>query len=158
MKGENSKANAPAWAKGVLTAAAIYNLAWGLFVIPFPAAIFRIAGLNPPNYPAIWQCVGMMVGVFGVGYWIAARDPFRHWPIVLVGLLGKVCGPIGFVWAAIHGELPWLWGLTIVTNDLLWWLPFAAILYRAFRAQREDGAREGLPQWASLQGAQKEPR
>ena len=41
--------------------------------------------------------MGMIVGVYGIGYLIAARDPRTHWPIVLVGLLGKVFGPIGFV-------------------------------------------------------------
>jgi hypothetical protein len=62
----------------------------------------------------------------GLGYWLAARDPFRHWPIVVVGLLGKVLGPIGFVGAAVRGALPWCWGLTLVPNDLVWWLPFSS--------------------------------
>jgi hypothetical protein len=75
----------------------------------------------------------MVVGVYGVGYWIAARDPARHWPIVLVGWLGKVLGPIGFLLAALAGELPWAFGLVNVTNDLIWWVPFTAILYYAWR-------------------------
>ena len=124
---------APNWAKNVLNAAAIYNLLWGGVVIAAPMALFRWAGMEEPLYPQIWQCVGMIVGVYGVGYWLAARDPFRHWPIVLVGLLGKVLGPIGFLNAAWTGSLPWRWGVTIVTNDLIWWVPFASILYLAFR-------------------------
>jgi small multidrug resistance pump len=124
------------WMSIVLVAAGVYNLAWGAAVILFPGAIFRITGAEAPNYPSIWQCVGMMVGVFGIGYLIAARDPLRHWPIVLVGLLGKVCGPIGFVFTASRGELPWLWGLTILSNDLIWWAPFAAILWRAWYSSR----------------------
>lgn len=121
------------WMSIVLVAAGVYNLAWGTVVILFPEALFRLTGAQAPNYPSIWQCVGMMVGVFGIGYLIAARNPLRHWPIVLVGLLGKVCGPIGFVFTAVGGELPWLWGLTILSNDLIWWAPFAAILWRARR-------------------------
>lgn len=124
---------APDWAKNVLYAAAIYNLVWGAAVIAAPMALFRWAGMEEPLYPQFWQCVGMIVGVYGVGYWLAARDPFRHWPIVLVGLLGKVFGPIGFLNAAWTGSLPWKWGATIVTNDLIWWVPFASILYLAFR-------------------------
>jgi peroxiredoxin len=89
--------------------------------------------MQPPRYPQIWQCVGMIVGVYGIGYLVAARSPYRHWPIVLVGLLGKILGPIGFLQAALTGTLPWLWGTTILTNDLLWWIPFTAILYGAFR-------------------------
>lgn len=112
----------------VLWAAAVYNVAWGSFVVLFPSQMFQWAGMQPPNYPELWQCIGMMVGVYGVGYAIAATNPARHWPIVLVGLLGKILGPIGFLHAAWHGSLPWRAGWIIVANDLIWWLPFAALL------------------------------
>lgn len=123
----------PRWIPWVLNAAAVYNLAWGVFVILFPQVPFAWAGMTPPNYPALVQCIGMIVGVYGIGYALAARDPVTHWPIVLVGLLGKIFGPIGFVWAASHGEFPWLAGLTILTNDVAWWFPFSAILVFAAR-------------------------
>ena len=85
----------------------------------------------------------MVVGVYGVGYLIAAADPVRHWPIVFVGLLGKVLGPLGFLSAATRGDLPWVFGVTIMTNDLIWWFPFAAILVVAWRTVPErDGERE----------------
>jgi hypothetical protein len=70
----------------------------------------------------------MVIGVYGIGYLAASLDPMRHWPIVLVGFLGKVFGPIGFVWCASRGEIDWRFGLTIPTNDILWWIPFALIL------------------------------
>jgi len=117
----------------VLVAAGLYNLAWGAFVVLFPLALFQWAGMAPPNYPEIWQTVGMIVGVYGAGYLLAASDPLRHWPIVLVGLLGKLLGPIGFCSAASAGRLPWTAGWTIVTNDLIWWGPFSLILYAAYR-------------------------
>ena len=117
----------------VLAAAALYNLAWGTWVVLDPEAIFRLAGIAPPSYPQIWQCVGMIVGVYGVGYAAAATAPLRHWPIVLVGLLGKLLGPVGFGAAALQGDLPWTWGWTILTNDLVWWIPFALILIAARR-------------------------
>jgi hypothetical protein len=78
----------------------------------------------------------MIVGVYGVGYTVAAFAPARHWPIVLVGLLGKIFGPMGFVWAASRGELPWIAGWTILTNDLIWWVPFALILRHAYGSER----------------------
>ncbi|MCU0708623.1 MAG: SelL-related redox protein [Pirellula sp.] len=121
------------WPGFVLRCAAVYNLLWGAWVILFPNHLFDWTGIDRPNYPGIWQCVGMIVGVYGIGYWIAASDFRRHWPIVLVGFLGKIFGPIGFVQSAVTGALPWSWGWTIVTNDLIWWLPFAAILYQAFK-------------------------
>ena len=123
----------------VLWAAAIYNLAWGALLVLFPLAPFRWASMPPPNYPEIWQCLGMVVGVYGVAYALAARDPLRHWPVVLAGLLGKILGPIGFLFAALDGRLPWRAGWTIVTNDLIWWLPFAALLWAAWKRKPVDG-------------------
>ncbi len=119
--------------RAVLWVAAVYNLVWGAAVVLFPNAPFRLAGMTPTTYPQIWQCVGMIVGVYGVAYALAARDPLRHWQIVLVGLLGKVLGPIGFVYYAARGELPWISGLTCVFNDLIWWVPFGLILLAARR-------------------------
>jgi small multidrug resistance pump len=131
----------PSWMKSVLNAAAVYNLVWGTFVVLFPSALFRAAGLEPPNYPSITQCLGMVIGVYGIGYAIAARDPVTHWPVIFVGLLGKVFGPIGFVWTAWHGELPWSAGVMLLANDLAWWIPFTAILMHAAKVQgdREMG-------------------
>ncbi len=112
--------------------AGFYNIGWGAIVVLFPTLLFDRIGLEPPRYPAIWQCVGMIVGVYGIGYIIASRDPNRHWPIVLVGLLGKVFGPLGFVYAAlITNELPKSFGWVLIPNDLIWWVPFGMILYAA---------------------------
>lgn len=117
-----------------LKLAAIYNLVWGALVILFPKTGFELLGLESPNYPQIWQCLGMVIGVYGIGYGIAARDPVRHWPIVFVGLLGKILGPIGFIYFAVRGEFPWIFGLTIIPNDLIWWPGFARVLYKAYGA------------------------
>lgn len=113
----------------ILKIAAIYNLVWGAFIIFAPNALFDFAGLpRMQNYIGIWQCVGMIVGVYGIGYWVAALDPNRHWPIVLVGFLGKIFGPIGFVQAYYQGIFNAKFGLTILTNDVVWWIPFYLIL------------------------------
>lgn len=121
----------------VLWTAAVYNVLWGALVVLFPLELFRRLHMPPPNYPMIWQCVGMIVGVYGVGYACAARDPYRHWPIVLVGFLGKLLGPIGFLWNAARGDLPWAFGLVNIANDLLWLVPFALILRGARQTMHE---------------------
>ncbi len=127
--------------RNVLLAAGVYNVLWGAFAVLFPAAIFDWLGMPQPNYPQFWQCIGMIVGVYGLGYAIAAFDPARHWPIVLVGFLGKVFGPLGMVQALWTGQLPWGFALNCVTNDLIWWVPFALILKHAWEVyQREDEA------------------
>ena len=130
-----------------LRAAAVYNIAWGALTVLYPGWLFDLTGMAVPAYPFIWQCVGMIVGVYGLGYWIAAGDPYRHWPIVLVGLLGKLFGPAGYAGGVLLGgllpfvsEVPLEFGLTLLTNDLIWWVPFALILLGAARHAQGRGA------------------
>ncbi len=119
-----------------LLAAAAYNILWGSFVVFFPNLLFELGNLELPVYPMIWQSVGMIVGVYGIGYLIAAYDPVRHWPIVLVGFLGKIFGPIGFAYHLLEGNLPIQSGIVIIFNDLIWWIPFFILLKRAFNLNK----------------------
>ncbi|MFN0054781.1 MAG: hypothetical protein ACKV0T_21625 [Planctomycetales bacterium] len=133
------------WMRAVLWAAACYNLAWGAAVIFFPVATLEIMHFPPQPTPQLWQCIGMIVGVYGVGYGLAARDPYRLWPMVVVGLLGKILGPLGFLDSALHGTLPWSAGWTIVTNDLIWWLPFGVILAQAWHSSKHSRSDTPIP-------------
>lgn len=137
---------APRWMSIVLRTAGWYNLAWGIFIVLFPLAPFRWADLPEPNYPEIWQGVGMTVGSLGLGYLIAARDPLRHWPIVLIGLLTKLFGPIGFIIAAANGRFPWIAGLTSIVNDVVWWVPFWLILRRVYTDTLEEHHLQPAPE------------
>ncbi len=128
--------NSPTWMRLTLQLAGVYNILWGTWVVLFPNQFFELAGLPQPNYPTIWQSVGMIVGVYGLGYYIAAYQPVRHYPIVLVGFLGKLFGPIGLAMYAVQGKLPWAFGWVNVTNDLIWLIPFALILLHSYRQSR----------------------
>ena len=77
--------------------AGAYNIAFGLWAVIWPQAFFSWFVLDPPRYPAIWACLGMVVGVYGLLYLHAARHLETARPIIAVGLLGKVLGPIGMV-------------------------------------------------------------
>jgi small multidrug resistance pump len=114
-------------------AAALYNLVWGGVTILFPRLFFELVGMPPLNYAALWQVVGMFVLVFAPAYWWAARRPARHRHMILIGLLGKLLGPLGFLWSVSTGQLPLVFGLTILTNDLIWWPAFGLFLRDAAR-------------------------
>jgi hypothetical protein len=77
----------------------------------------------------------MVVGVYGFLYWQVVRDPERGFAIAAVGLLGKVLGPIGLAQLIWNGTWPMKSVILCVTNDFLWWIPFAIYLrdVRAFR-------------------------
>ncbi len=111
-------------------AAAIYNFLWGTWVILFPNHLFDLLQMERPNYPGIWQSVGMIVQVYAIGYWLIAKDPLRYAALVWVGLIGKIFGPVGFLFTALKGELPWKFGVTILTNDLIWWPVFIVFALR----------------------------
>ena len=117
-------------------AAAVYNAVWGAIAVLLPFAMFDALHIPRPHEPELFQCIGMMVGVYAIGYWLIALDPSRFGAFVWVGLAGKVLGPLGFLVAASQGRLPWTFGWINVTNDLIWLPVFVAF---AVRLHREVG-------------------
>jgi hypothetical protein len=52
----------------------------------------------------------------------------KHWPIVAVGFLGKIFGPLGFLFDYVQDIVPFEFIFTLITNDFIWWIPFFLIL------------------------------
>jgi hypothetical protein len=114
-------------------AAALYNLLWGLSVLAFPRALLDIAGVDDAGAIPLAQVIGMMVGVYAYGYYLLARAPQRYAALIWVGLAGKTLGPVGFVYSAATGALPWSFGWVCVFNDLIWWPAFWAFALKHAR-------------------------
>lgn len=112
----------------VFALAGAYNLAWGAYSAADPQWLFRFANMPLSNYPEIFACLGMVVGIYGFLYWEVARVPERGFLIAAVGLLGKVLGPIGLVQLIASGAWPLKSAILCVTNDFIWWIPFALYL------------------------------
>ncbi|MBX3741353.1 MAG: hypothetical protein KF712_10210 [Akkermansiaceae bacterium] len=122
----------------VFIAAGIYNIAWGLFAAADPQWLFRFAGMPPLNYPQIYACLGMVVGLYGILYLEVARVPERGWLLAAVGLVGKVLGPIGMAVLVFQGTWPLRSAILCLTNDLIWWIPFALYLRDSWKPFRES--------------------
>jgi hypothetical protein len=122
----------PRWMPRVLWLAGLYSIAFGMWVALDPGGVFRLLDLPTPAPAALWQCTGLILAGYGVGYIFAAYAPLRYWPIVLVGLIGKIIGPVGIYLAIERGDLPVKFGLVNLVNDLIWWLPFCLILTHAW--------------------------
>ena len=119
-------------------AAGIYNIAWGLYAVLDPQWFFRLTGLPLSNSPQIFACLGMVLGLYGVLYLEVARVPERGWLIAAVGLTGKILGPLGLAGLILTDQWPASTILLVITNDLIWWLPFAWYLHAAWPAFRAD--------------------
>jgi hypothetical protein len=112
--------------------AGIYNIAWGLYAAINPQWLFRFAALPDQNYPQIFACLGMVVGLYGILYLEVARAPERGWLLAAVGLLGKILGPIGLAALILSGQWPIATIVLCLTNDLIWWYPFTRYLIDAW--------------------------
>src|SRR4051812_9110534 len=84
--------------------AGIYNICWGLWMSYDPQWLFRFAGMPGSNYPEVFACLAMVVGLYGVVYLEIARRPERGFLLALVGFVGKVLGPVGAVYYINMGK------------------------------------------------------
>jgi hypothetical protein len=114
--------------RAVFIAAGAYNIAWGIYSAIDPQWLFRFAGLAPLDHPAVFSCLAMVVGLYGILYLDVARRPEQGWLIAAVGLAGKILGPIGMAELIARGVWPLSAGMLCLTNDLIWWIPFALYL------------------------------
>lgn len=116
--------------------AGLYNLAWGLWTGLNPQWLFQVAGMETMVHPEVFACLGMVIGVYGLLYLEVARRPEHGFAIAAVGMLGKILGPIGWTVAVATDRWPPTTGVLILTNDLIWWVPFAIYLRDAWPAWR----------------------
>jgi hypothetical protein len=128
------------WHRVTFAAAGVYNIAWGLYAVADPQWLFRLADMSPSNTPQIFACLGMVLGLYGVLYLEVARRPQHGWLPAAVGFTGKVLGPIGLTVLILRGIWPAPTLILILTNDIVWWVPFAAYLRDAWPYYRATWA------------------
>lgn len=105
-------------------AATVYNAVWGIAVVLAPGYLGSLVGLHSLESIPLIQVIGMIVGVYAYGYYLLARDPNRYCGLIWVGLAGKTFGPIGLLYCAVTGKLPWSFGWVCLFNDVIWWPVF----------------------------------
>lgn len=118
--------------------AGIYNICWGLWSSIDPQWLFRFTGMPLLNHPTIFACLAMVVGLYGLVYFEIARVPERGFALAAVGLIGKILGPIGLAVLIFNGTWPPSSIVLCLSNDLIWWIPFAVYLKDAWPAYRAE--------------------
>ena len=105
--------------KITLKLAALYNLCWGAWDSIKSQPIFQ-----PGRHGAAQSPSGVARHGYGhwrLWYWLLAGllCSNRHWPIVFVGLLGKVFGPLGFFINYFQDKVPFAFINALITNDFM---------------------------------------
>jgi len=124
----------PAWMRRTLFVAGTYHLLFAIGANVWPHFFFDWAAIPRPNHPVLWRATGLASAVFGLGLLIAARDPIRNWPLVLLGFIKTSLVIFLLGSSIIAREIPSraLW--FGVVDDLVWWVPLAAILWATVQA------------------------
>ena len=118
--------------------AGVYNIGWGIFVALNPNWLFSFAGMEPINYPDVFACLGMVVGLYGIIYLEIARRPEVGFMLAAVGLIGKILGPIGLAVLIAQGAWKPATIVMCLTNDFVWWIPFALYLFDSWAFYKKD--------------------
>jgi len=131
---KNGRCETPCWMRKVLLAAGLYHMLFAVWAIFWPCLWFDWIGIEHPNHPLLWQGIGLVLGIFGIALVLASKDPMRHWRLVLTGLFKFTLGIVGFITPIVENKihLRSIWMLFV--DDLIWWAPFAVILWACVRA------------------------
>jgi len=111
----------------------LYFILWSLIVLIFPSFLSRlvITGVNTPLI--FWDLMGLITLVLGLGLILAAYDPFRHWPIILLVSLFHMAMIGGFVYGYNHGFFNNNFIKFVFFNHIIWLIPNVTALYFAYK-------------------------
>lgn len=126
----------PPWMRGFLLIAAIYNVAWGIFIYNFPASYFRWLTKSSLEAPALISYQGLGTLIFGVIYLLAAIYPLKLWFLILLGILSKIAGAVGAYFIIMDQQLTRTFLFQVIMNDLIWVIPFIVIFIKILEVQK----------------------
>jgi len=124
----------PGWMPLVLILAGLYCVAFAVVTLAWPDRAYEATGLSASGHHMLVQVIGMFYLVFGCSYFLAARDPIRHWRIVLLCVFKILLVLAAAIYSWFRHILPTPLILWLVVDDLLWLLPFLMILWATVQA------------------------
>lgn len=136
--------------KRLLWFAGGYNLLAGVGMFCLYHEGFKLLGVEKPSFNLPVQLVGVLVALFGVGYWLVAANPVENRNVLALGFWSKALGSLlGCYYTAVGKLPPWFLAVLFV-SDIVYLAPFYVILRRlcalARAAPTRSAAGEGSPQ------------
>jgi CDP-diglyceride synthetase len=130
------------WMKFVLRFVAVYNILAGLHMLILRHETYKMIGMERPKIDFPIQLVGILVGLFGVGYHMVAKNPIENRNVLLLGFWSKFLGSCLGTYYVIRKILPLKFVLVYFFADIIYLIPFYLILRRLNRIAAERRATE----------------
>jgi hypothetical protein len=92
--------------RGLFGFAAFWNAAVGGAMLAAPARVAAQLNVGGDGAPYAAAMTGLLIGVFGIGYAMVAREPVRNRGIVWIGLASKVGAAVLGAMQYVSGALP----------------------------------------------------
>jgi peroxiredoxin len=119
------------WAAGLCT------ISLGALALSSPAQLAEWLAMGPAVDPMLWRYLGIVVASCGIAYVLSASRPLLYWPVIFAGLLQHLFAPFVLIHAFRAGPPPFRMVAFLFAADIVWWIPFCLILYRAYQAHLE---------------------
>jgi small multidrug resistance pump len=124
------------WMKFVLRFAGTFNLLAGAGMICLYHEGYQLLGMPRPEIILPVQVLGVLVGLFGVGYHLVASNPQQNRNLLMLGLLSKAISSSLALWYVATGKLPPRFAVVVFFADVVYVPPFYLILRRLDRLAR----------------------
>jgi hypothetical protein len=122
----------------LLRFAGTFNLCAGLTLCVFYHEGFKLLALVKPEPVLYVQLVGVLVGLFGVGYHLVASHPLENRNLLMLGFWSKALGTLLALYhVALLGTLPWRFMAIVLFADIVYLPPFWIILRAIDRARSQ---------------------
>jgi len=121
------------WMRFLLRFVAVYNVLAGLSMLVFYHEAYKLMGLEQPDVKMPLQLVGILVGLFGVGYWLTASNPVENRNVLMLGFWSKLLGSCLASYYVLRGKLPPELMIIVFFADIIYLVPFYIILKRLYR-------------------------
>lgn len=121
------------WMKSLLWFAGGYNLLAGAGMLCLYHEGYKVLGMSKPEVNLPVQLVGVLVGLFGVGYWLVAGNPVENRNLLMLGFCSKALGSVLGVYYVLAGKLPVFFLAILLVSDIVYLPPFAIIVRRLYR-------------------------
>jgi hypothetical protein len=118
----------------LLRFAGTFNLLAGTGMLSLYHEGYKYLGLPQPDPILPVQVMGILVGLFGVGYHRVASKPLENRDLLALGFWSKALSSALALWYVAKGRLPWWFAVVVFFADVIYLPPFYLIMRRLNRA------------------------